>query len=198
VSANSLPGHARSPWLMLRVLVCAVVLAASAVVLRGAMSMRNFEAWLSGHVISALARIKAGSGVNSPIVWFADGPHRYMGLFISGECTVDALIVPFMVSSAWVIWRQARVLRPVLGLVIAVGLLLGMNQFRLLLIVVFTVHLGYGSGFYWGHTIIGSLITVFGLVLVFLIYVLVVTPGMHAHRRREDKADKPAAEELAN
>ncbi|HEX4832991.1 MAG TPA: response regulator [Trebonia sp.] len=53
-------------------------------------------------------------------------------------------------------------------------LAIAMNQLRLLMIVVLTVRFGYGTGFYWGHTLPGSLITIFGVALVFSVYILMV------------------------
>lgn len=148
--------------------------ALSAVLLKEAMAVRHFEAWLSGHVVPLLTGVNAGSFVNAPVVWFATGPHRYMGLLITPDCTIDELIIPFAVVTAWMVWRQFRVLRPLLGLAIATCLLVAMNQFRLLLIVLLTVHYGSVNGFYWGHTLVGSMITVFGFVLIFIAYVLIV------------------------
>jgi exosortase/archaeosortase family protein len=167
--------------------------ALSATVLKEAMAVRDFEAWLSGHVVPPLTGIDAGSYVNSPVVWFADGPHRYMGLSITPDCTVDALIVPFAAVTAWVAWRQVRLMRPLFGLAVAVGLLFGMNQLRLLLIVVLTVRFGYANGFYWGHTLIGSLITVFGVVLIFVVYALITVRRNGSRPRRGNRVKNPAA-----
>jgi exosortase/archaeosortase family protein len=167
--------------------------ALSATVLKEAMAVRDFEAWLSGHVVPLLTGIDAGSYVNSPVVWFAVGRDRYMGLLITPDCTVDAFIVPFTAVTAWVIWRQVRLMRPVLGLAVAVGLLFGMNQFRLLLIVVLTVRFGYVNGFYWGHTLIGSLVTVFGVVLIFVAYALIVVRRKGSRARRESQVNNSTA-----
>jgi exosortase/archaeosortase family protein len=170
--------------LVLGLVASAAGAALSVTVLKEAMSVRDFEAWLSGHVVRLLTGIEAGSFVNSPVVWFADGPHRYMGLFISPDCTIDALIVPFTAVTAWVVWRQVRLMRPLIGLAVAVGLLFGMNQLRLLLVVVLTVRFGYVNGFYWGHTLIGSLVTVFGIVLIFVVYALIVVRRKGSRLRR--------------
>lgn len=158
---------------MLLLAACAASLALSAAVLRESVAVRNFEAWLSGHLAGLITGIPAGAVPHAPIVWFADGPHRYMGLFVSSECTVDTLIVPFILGTAWMAWHQARLVPPLAALAIATSLLIGMNQCRLLTIIVFTEHWGYKSGFYWGHTFTGSLITVFGVCLIFFVYVLI-------------------------
>jgi exosortase/archaeosortase family protein len=169
-------------------LVAGVVgVALSAGLLKEAGPVRHFEAWLSGHVVPLLTGINAGSYVNAPVVWFSTGPHRYMGLLITPDCTIDELIIPFMLVTAWMVWRQVRVLRPLIGLAVAVCLLVGMNQFRLLLIVLLTVHYGSVNGFYWGHTLIGSMVTIFGFVLIFVVYVLIVV------RRKRSRTPGPSS-----
>jgi len=163
--------------------------ALSAIVLKEAMGVRDFEAWLSGHVVPLLTGINAGYLGHSPVVWFDTGRNRYMGLLITPDCTVDALIVPFLAVTAWVMWRRVRLLRPLAGLGVAVALLFAVNQFRLLLIVLLTVHFGYVNGFYWGHTLIGSLITVFGAVLIFVVYALIAVRTKRS--RQGDQVNNP-------
>lgn len=48
----------------------------------------------------------------TPIAWFENAPNRYLGMHISSECTVDALIVPFIIGAAWSVWHQVRLIRP--------------------------------------------------------------------------------------
>jgi exosortase/archaeosortase family protein len=184
---------ARGEQLLLGLMMAAGSAALSVIVLKEAPAVRDFEAWLSGHVVPLLTGINAGSYVNSPVIWFAASPGRYMGLIITPDCTVDALIVPFTAVTAWVIWRQVRFTRPLLGLALAVGLMLVMNQFRLLLIVALTVHFGYVNGFYWGHTMIGSLVTVFGVVLIFVAYALIVVRRKASRARRDGPANNSTA-----
>ncbi|MBO0807012.1 MAG: archaeosortase/exosortase family protein [Actinobacteria bacterium] len=175
---------ARRPRLVLLLVAGAASLALSAVVLRESVALRTFEAWLSGRIVSPLTGIPAGAVPRAPIVWFANGPHRYLGMFVSSECTVDPLIVPFTMGTTWVAWRQSRVVRPLAALAVATCLLLGMNQFRLLIIILLTQRWGYRSGFYWGHTFTGSLITVFGVAFTFFVYALIGTRRKRSRPRR--------------
>jgi exosortase/archaeosortase family protein len=184
---------ARGEQLLLGLMMAAGSAALSAIVLKEATAVRDFEAWLSGRVVPLLTGINAGSYGHSPVIWFAFRPDRYLGLSITPDCTVDALIVPFTVVTAWVIWRQVRLMRPLLALALAVGLLFVMNQVRLLLIVALTVHFGYKNGFYWGHTLIGSLITVFGVVLIFVAYALIAVRRKGSRARREGPANNSTA-----
>jgi exosortase/archaeosortase family protein len=177
----------RGETIALGLMAAAAAAAISAIVLKEAMPVRIFEAWVSGRILPLATGISAGSTVGAPIVWFADGPHRYMGLLITADCTIDTLIVPFTAVTAWVAWHRVRLMRPLTGLAVAVGLLFAVNQLRLLLIVVLTVRYGLTDGFYWGHTLIGSLMTVFGVVLIFAIYALIALRRKSRPSPREAK-----------
>ena len=61
------PGETLALGLMLAAGVCAL----SAIVLKEAVAVRDFEAWLSGHVVPLFTGIRAGSYVHSPVIWFA-------------------------------------------------------------------------------------------------------------------------------
>lgn len=165
--------------------------ALSALVLRESAAVRVFEAWLSGAVIPALTGLRSGAVPHAPIVWFATGPRRYLGLFISSECTVDPLVVPFIVATAVVAWWQGAVVRPLSALALAAGLLLGMNQLRLLVIIVLTARLGPRTGFYWGHGFTGSLIAIFGAILTFFVYVLIAVRRKRPGRHRQGHRNQP-------
>lgn len=187
---GSVRGPAARCLLFALLLTCiAASLALSALVLRESMVLRTFEAWLSGNIVPSLTGIKSGPVPRSPIVWFANGPHRYLAMFVSSECTVDPLIVPFLMGTVCVAWRQAAVVRPLIALAIAIALLLSMNQLRLLVIIVLTVRFGEQAGFYWGHTFTGSLITIFGVAFTFLTYVLIVVWWKRHPRHRRSRRD---------
>jgi exosortase/archaeosortase family protein len=173
----------RGETIALGVMAALAAIALSAIVLKEATAVRTLEASLSGLVVRGVTGSNAGSSVGAPVVWFAEGPHRYMGLFITPDCTIAPLIIPFMAATAWVAWRRVMLVRPLIGLAVAVGLLVALNQFRLLLIIMLTVRFGYKNGFYWGHTLIGSLVTVFGVVLIFVFYILVVIRRKRAPAR---------------
>lgn len=165
--------------------------AVSALVLRESAAVRVFEAWLSGAVIPALTGLRSGAVPHAPIVWFATGPHRYLGMFVSSECTVDPLVVPFIVGTAVLAWWQRALARPLSALAVAVGLLAGMNQLRLLVIIVLTARLGARTGFYWGHAFTGSLIVIFGVILTFLVYVLIAVRRKRPRRHRRGHGNQP-------
>src|SRR5258708_10027707 len=166
----------------LRIAGSVLAVGMSAAVIRENISFRVFEAWLAGHVIPLATAIRAGSVPGAPIIWFADGPHLYRALLITPDCTVATLMVPFLLVTGWTIWHQARLARPVTAFVLAVSLLIAVNQLRLLAITWLILLMGFSSGFYWGHTMVGSLITVFGMVGVF--FASAMAAAQRSSRRR--------------
>jgi exosortase/archaeosortase family protein len=171
-----------------RLVVCLGSIALAAGAIKENFQFRIFEAWLAGHVMPLVSQIRAGSVPNAPIMWFAAGPHRYLGLLVTPECTVAILMAPFLLCTAWNIWRQPGVIRPLFALAVAVALLIVVNQLRLLTIAWLVRGMGIGSGFYWGHTLLGSLVTVFGVVLVFLCYAVLLASGRKSGIRLGRKA----------
>jgi exosortase/archaeosortase family protein len=160
-----------------RLAVCLGSIATAALAIKENIQFRIFEAWLAGHLMPVAGAVRAGWVPHAPIIWFAAAPHRYLGLLVTPECTVAILMAPFLLCTAWNIWRQPGIVRPLLALAAAVALLTLVNQLRLMTIVWLVRGMGITSGFYWGHTLVGSLTTVFGVVLVFLCYAVLLAAG---------------------
>ena len=172
-----------------RLAVCLGSIVLAALALKENFQFRIFEAWLAGHLLPLISSTRAGSVPGAPIIWFAAGPHRYLGLLVTPECTVAILMAPFLLVTAWNIWRQPGVVRPVFALTVALALLILVNQVRLMTIAWLVRGMGIGSGFYWGHTLVGSLITVFGVALVFLCYAVLLAAGRRRGVRLGRRAD---------
>jgi exosortase/archaeosortase family protein len=177
-----LTGKVAGLTLTARLASCAVAAALAGEVTRENLRFRLFEAWLSGHVIGLLTSVRAGAVPGAPIIWFDSGSHRNIAMFITPECTVATLIIPFLAGTALIVWYQSRLARPSAALAMAAVLLVAVNQLRLLTIACLVLAMGESSGFYWGHTIVGSLITVFGVAFVFCAYILLAA-GRRAARR---------------
>jgi exosortase/archaeosortase family protein len=137
------------------------------------MSLRGLEAQLAGHVIGLVTRMQSGSSPGVAMIWFSPNRHTNIGLQVTPECTVALLTIPFLLATAAMVWVRPRPIWPVAGLALAVPLLVLMNQVRLLVIAVLVQSMGFSSGFYWGHTIAGSIITICGLAVVLAIFALV-------------------------
>jgi exosortase/archaeosortase family protein len=167
-----------------RLAACVVAVALSAAAVRENLRFRIFEAWLSGHVIGLVTSARAGAVPGAPVVWFTLSPYRDIAMFITPECTVATLIIPFLAGTVLIVWHQSRIARPAAALAVAAVLLVAVNQLRLLTISSLVLAMGAGSGFYWGHTIVGSLITVFGVAFVFCTYILTAVGRRAACRPR--------------
>ena len=147
-------------------------------VVRENVQIRDFEAWLSGHIITVAAGLNAGHTFGTPTVWFPT-KHAEIGLVITPECTASLLMVPFIAASALLVWQRVALVRPLVGLAVAVVSLIMVNQLRLLGIVWFVKAMGFSSGFYWGHTLVGSIVTIVGLASSLAMF------AMLAIRRKE-------------
>jgi len=165
------PSHSVAPA---RLAAC-LSLCTLALLVFGQMSrIREFEAWLSGLVLTVGTGVPAGSWPDNATVWFAPFPPGQVGLVITPECTVALLIVPFLLVTAAAVWMRAPLRRPLTALATAVILIAGFNQLRLLTVAWFILGMGTASGFYWGHTLVGSLITVVSLACSLAAYGVVL------------------------
>ena len=182
MTAAALPGrpparHRRPPSRSLSPVRLAACLALCALALLAFAEMsriREFEAWLSGLVLTVGAGVPAGSWPGSATVWFAPFPPGQVGLVITPDCTVALLIIPFLLVTAAAVWMRAPLRRPLTALAAAVILIVGFNQLRLLTVAWFILGMGTASGFYWGHTLAGSLITVLSLASSLAVYGVVL------------------------
>ena len=143
--------------------------------------LRGFEAALASHVVGFATALPAGPIPQTPSFWFTVGPHHVMGLEITPACTVVLMMTPFLIATAFLVWRRSSAARPLVACAVAIVMLLVVNQLRILAIIMFVLHMGFGGGFYWGHTLIGSLITVLGGAVTLVVYALIAirrgTPG---------------------
>src|SRR5580692_1528738 len=170
------PGTAR-----LSACLSCVAMAVAAVAEDG--PIRGLEAWLAGHVIGLLALTTAGSAPRAAVFWFTARQHVQVGMEITPECTVAFLFIPFLLATAWLVWLRPSARAPLTALGTATALLVLLNQMRFLTIAWLVRSMGFSSGFYWGHTWLGSLITVLGLALILGIY-SVIAIGRARPRRR--------------
>jgi exosortase/archaeosortase family protein len=146
-------------------LICAAGLAADQQ-MRG----RDMEAWLASHTLSLIGTQTGYYGGSLAMVWFEMSPIWRIGFEVTAECTISFLIIPFLLATGLLVWKQGLLLRPFIGLIVAAVMLLSMNQVRLLQIAIFVRKMGVSSGFYWGHTLVGSLITICGLAITLVVF----------------------------
>jgi exosortase/archaeosortase family protein len=187
-------GHRRAPGagntssassLAVRILACASCCLLAAVAVKENYLLRGVEADLASKVVGFVTSSPAGAIPQTPTFWFTLSRHHEMGLEITPACTVVLMMTPFLIATAFLVWRKSSVLRPVTACLIAIAMLLVVNQLRILTIILFVLKLGFNGGFYWGHTLIGSLVTIIGGSATLVVYALIaVRRGSPARPRR--------------
>ncbi|WP_285585686.1 hypothetical protein [Herbidospora sp. NBRC 101105] len=141
--------------------------------------MRGWEAVLASHVVAAVARTETAVNSVLAVMSFNEETGDAVGLRISPECTSGFLIVPLLGVTILILWLSRRTsVWPLVALAVAVVLLFATNQVRILALVVLIKGLGFDPGYYWGHTMVGSMISVFGIGAALVAYVLLTMRGV--------------------
>ena len=124
---------------------------------------RAGEAALSSQVVAALAHTRTRAVPAQAVLYFGLGSGSALGLEITPECTSAFLIAPLVAVSAVMVRLRPAVTRRVLGaLGIGVVMLVLTNQLRITVVVWLVQWLGTDTGYYWGHTLMGSAVSVVG------------------------------------
>lgn len=113
-------------------------------------------------------------------VYFGLGTGHAIGLRITPECTSAFLVVPLLVVAAAMLGLRPRIARRVLAsLGIAVVVLILVNQLRVLTLVWLISSFGRERGYYLGHTLFGSMVSVFGGAAALVLFVWLSTRTPH-------------------
>jgi exosortase/archaeosortase family protein len=109
-------------------------------------------------------------------VYFGLGSANPLGLTMTPECTSAFLLIPLvLVSAALVALRPAIGRRVLASLGVATLILIVVNQLRIMTLAALVGWLGTDRGYYWGHTMIGSLVSVFGGAIALVLFVWLAT-----------------------
>jgi exosortase/archaeosortase family protein len=158
-----------------RVIVFALLASATALVLANR-AYRDAEISLSGFLLGVVD----GDGVavvpDRQTVYFGLGSASPLGLRMTPECTSAFLVLPLLVVGAVMIALRPRVTRRVLvALAAASTAVVVVNQFRVLTLVGLVEWLGTDDGYYWGHTLLGSMVSVFGGAAALVLFTWLAT-----------------------
>lgn len=141
--------------------------------------VRGWEAVLASHVVALVARTETAVNSVMAILSFNEETGDAVGLRISPECTSGFLIVPLLALTILILWLSRTVtLWPLAALAVAVAVLFASNQVRIVAVVVLIKGLGFDPGYYWGHTMVGSVISVFGIGVALVAYTLLTMRGV--------------------
>lgn len=137
---------------------------------------RTVEMVLAGGLIRLFTSDGVYVAAERQSVYFGLGGDRPFGLRMSPECTSAFLLLPLLLVAAAMIVLRPRISRQVLGaLGISLVALVVVNQLRLLLLVGLVNWLGTDRGYYLGHTMFGSLVSVFGGAAALVLFVWLAT-----------------------
>lgn len=146
-------------------LVLAALLAGAAVALVVLLERAvHLEAHLFAHAIPALLGASAVLGDHATLTIGAGGPMLF-SMTVGLACSIVLLLVPFLLIAAALL-SAGRISVPRALFAVAVGavLLEAVNTVRVVVIAALTLGDGV-SGFGWGHTLVGSVIVLAGLLL---------------------------------
>ncbi|MER7455958.1 hypothetical protein [Micromonospora sp. NPDC126480] len=141
------------------------------------------EAWLNARLVRMLG-VAETSSIGAAVVFPLE--QRWVGFVVSTGCSVAVLLIPPVVlASLFVAFGRLRPLRAVLSVGAALVLLVVINQARLAAVVVSMQTWGFEEGYRRSHVLIGSAITMVGLIAVAIVFAVLVgrasRPGPVAH-----------------
>ncbi|MDQ3578273.1 MAG: exosortase P [Actinomycetota bacterium] len=126
---------------------------------------------------SGILRLVTSSGVHlapsrQRVYFGLDGDSPF-GLRMSPECTSAFLVLPLLVVGAIMIALRPRITGQVLGaLASATVAVIVVNQLRILGLI---DQLGTDRGYHWGHTLLGSMVSVIGGAAALVLFVWLST-----------------------
>lgn len=141
----------------------AALLAAAAGLVLAHRAYRAAEITLAGLVLDVLSDDGVAVVASRQTVYFGLGSDTPLGLRMTPECTSAFLLLPLLVVGAVMIGLRPRIARRVLvALLVAGTAVVAVNQVRVLALVGLVRWLGVDDGYHWGHTLLGSVVSVFG------------------------------------
>ena len=158
-----------------RVIVVALLTAAVGLVVAHR-AYRTAEIQLSGLLLDALSSDGVEVVASRQTVYFGLGSDTPLGLRMTPECTSAFLVAPLLAVGAVMIALRPRITRRVLfALAVAGVAVVVVNQVRVLTLVGLVEWLGVDTGYYWGHTLLGSVVSVFGGAAALVAFVWLAT-----------------------
>lgn len=172
LTATDVAGH-RS--LAHRLLV-GVLLALAVGLVVGHVAYQTAEVSLAGLLLGLFSSSGVYVAAAQQTVYFGLGTPHPLGLTMTPECTSAFLLVPLVLVGALLIGLRPRIGRRVLGsLGVAAVVLIVVNQVRILVMAGLVNWLGTDRGYYWGHTMVGSMVSVFGGAIALVLFVWLTT-----------------------
>jgi exosortase/archaeosortase family protein len=145
---------------------------------------RSLEIQISAVLIDAVTSSGVYVAPQRQTVYFGLGTDHALGLRMTPECTSAFLVVPLLGVGAAMLGLRPRIAGRVLAsLAVAVAVLVAVNQLRVLALVGLIDAFGRSRGYYLGHTLFGSMISVFGGAAALVLFVWLSTRTPKGARR---------------
>jgi exosortase/archaeosortase family protein len=151
------------------------------------------EIALAGVVVRMLTSHGVHVAAERQTLYFGLGSDTPFGLRMTPECSSVFLALPLVAVGAVMIALRPSVARRVLfALVVAALAILGINQLRVVGLVTLIGWLGTDQGYYWGHTLLGSMVSIVGGASALVLFVSLSTgtrrvPGNRRRLRGEPR-----------
>ncbi|MFD8496103.1 exosortase P [Amycolatopsis sp. NPDC059657] len=124
---------------------------------------RVFEVHLSGLILSVITSSGTEVVGDRETVYFGLSGDTPLGLRMTPECSSVFMLLPLLLVTAVMVWFRPQNSRTLFtSLAIAAVAVVIVNQLRVLAIVGLVNWLGVDTGYYWGHTLLGSMVSVIG------------------------------------
>lgn len=181
----------RRPAALPHRLIVALLLAVVIALVLGHNAYQSAEISLAGLVLRLVTSYGVYVTPSRQTVYFGLGSPNPLGLTMTPECTSAFLLMPLVVIGAVLVALRPRIAWRVLASLGVAGLvLIVVNQLRILALAGLVGWLGTNEGYYWGHTLAGSLVSVFGGAVALVLFVWLVT-----RQPRKAGADEPGGEQ---
>jgi exosortase/archaeosortase family protein len=135
---------------------------------------RSLEAEVGAHLYGVIEPTLAAS--RAPVIWFGLGTSRAFGLTITPDCSSALVLAPLSVLGiALMVPRRLPVLRVTKALAVAAAVMVTGNLLRIGVIALSIRMGGISTGYRIGHLVVGSVISIVGIVVGLGLLAIIVT-----------------------
>jgi exosortase/archaeosortase family protein len=137
---------------------------------------RELEVQLAGAILNLITTSGVYVAGDRESVYFGLSSAAPFGLRMTPECSSAFLLLPLLVVTiAMLYFRPANARRLFFSFGISAVAVVLVNQLRILTIVALVHWLGPDEGYYWGHTLLGSMVSVFGGAVSLVLFAWLAT-----------------------
>ncbi|WP_414937060.1 exosortase P [Amycolatopsis sp. cmx-11-51] len=144
---------------------------------------RVFEVQVSGLILSVITTSGVYVASERETVYFGLSSDTPLGLRMTPECSSAFMLLPLLLVTAVMLYfRPKNAKRLFCSLAISAIAVVLVNQMRVLAIVGLVNMMGIDEGYYWGHTLLGSMVSVIGGAVALVLFVWLSTRRPRAER----------------